>query len=98
MPMQQKLIDLSTKYLQAGNALHDAVRDERGLVQIAGERLHEDPVAWLQFLRKVCIADRNSGFVALHLLCCQSKECSFFQKKKELFFIGRMACLFHIIR
>lgn len=25
--MQQKLIDLSTQYLQAGNALHDAIRD-----------------------------------------------------------------------
>jgi len=25
--MQQKLIDLSTQYLQAGNAIHDAIRD-----------------------------------------------------------------------
>ena len=25
--MQQKLIELSTQYLQAGNAIHDAVRD-----------------------------------------------------------------------
>ena len=31
--MQQKLLDLSTRYLAAGNAIHDAIRD---IVQGAG--------------------------------------------------------------
>lgn len=56
MPMQQKLIDLSTKYLQAGNALHDAVRDvikeEGGFINASNNKQVKTDIKALVFNSK----------------------------------------------
>ena len=54
--MQQKLIDLSTQYLQAGNAIHDAIRDiikdEGGFINASNNKQVKTDIKALVFNSK----------------------------------------------
>ena len=54
--MQQILIDLSTQYLQAGNAIHDAVRDiiknAGGFINASNNRQEKNDIKALVFDKK----------------------------------------------